>query len=351
MLTFTRQVTEAEAGARKARVAANSLALNGGAIGADGLAAELGFAVAPYVSNVERVPDDSGDGRWTDGEAIRIRLSFNAPVTVNTANGIPSIRFRTGENARTAPYAQGSGTAVLVFAYPVAGADGTISSVAVSSGSIALNGGAIADAATGMAAELAHEGVGLSVPPPEVLPTLSVADAQTQEGQDATLDFAVTLSPAASDTVTVTWATADGTATAGADYTAADGTLTFAAGETAMTVTVTVLDDAVDEGEETLTLTLSDASGAVLADADATGHHRELLRPAAQGVAGPVRADGSGSGGGSGGRPAARGRGNPLHPGGIPRGVRDFGPGAGGVGSGAEAAAVGGGVATPRVRA
>ncbi len=271
VLTFTRQVTEAEAGARKARVAANSLALNGGAIGADGLAAELGFAVAPYVSNVERVPDDSGDGRWTDGEAIRIRLSFNAPVTVNTANGIPSIRFRTGENARTAPYAQGSGTAVLVFAYPVAGADGTISSVAVSSGSIALNGGAIADAATGMAAELAHEGVGLSVPPPEVLPTLSVADAQTQEGQDATLDFAVTLSPAASDTVTVTWATADGTATAGADYTAADGTLTFAAGETAMTVTVTVLDDAVDEGEETLTLTLSDASGAVLADADATG--------------------------------------------------------------------------------
>ena len=100
---------------------------------------------------------------------------------------------------------------------------------------------------------------------------LSVADARTTEETDATLEFAVTLSRAASETVTVDYATADGTAQTGQDYTATDGTLTFAAGETQKTVSVAVLDDAHDEGEETLTLTLSNASGARIADNVATG--------------------------------------------------------------------------------
>ena len=100
---------------------------------------------------------------------------------------------------------------------------------------------------------------------------LSVADARTTEETDATLEFAVTLSRAASGTVTVDYATADGTAQAGQDYTATDGTLTFAAGETQKTVSVAVLDDAHDEGEETLTLTLSNASGARIEDNVATG--------------------------------------------------------------------------------
>ena len=100
---------------------------------------------------------------------------------------------------------------------------------------------------------------------------LSVADARTTEETDATLEFAVTLSRAASETVTVDYATADGTAQAGQDYTGAAGTLTFAAGETQKTVSVAILDDAHDEGEETLTLTLSNASGAHIADDTATG--------------------------------------------------------------------------------
>ena len=102
-------------------------------------------------------------------------------------------------------------------------------------------------------------------------PGLAVADAQVQEAANATLAFAVTLSRAPSGTVTVDYATSDGTATAGADYTAASGTLTFTAGETEKTVSVPVLDDAHDEGSETLTLTLSNPSGAYLADGTATG--------------------------------------------------------------------------------
>ena len=101
---------------------------------------------------------------------------------------------------------------------------------------------------------------------------IAVADARVDENTNAALAFAVTLDRAASGTVTVDYATADGTATAGADYTATSGTLSFAAGERSKTVSVTVLDDDHDEGEETVTLTLSNASsGARIADAQATG--------------------------------------------------------------------------------
>ena len=100
---------------------------------------------------------------------------------------------------------------------------------------------------------------------------LSVADARVDEGPGAVLAFEVTLNRAASGTVTVDYETADGTATAGADYTAASATLTFEAGETVKTVNVTVLDDAHDDTGETLTLTLSNASGALLRDGEATG--------------------------------------------------------------------------------
>ena len=100
---------------------------------------------------------------------------------------------------------------------------------------------------------------------------LSVADADVREGPDATLDFVVTLSRERTETTTVDYATSDGTATAGTDYTAASGTLTFAAGETSKTVSVAVLDDAHDEGVETLSLTLSNAEGAQIADTIATG--------------------------------------------------------------------------------
>ena len=100
---------------------------------------------------------------------------------------------------------------------------------------------------------------------------LSVADARAEEGTDATLDFAVTLDRSSTGTVTVDYATADGTATAGSDYTATSGKLTFAAGETEKTVSVPVLADDHDEGSETLALRLSNAEGASIADGEATG--------------------------------------------------------------------------------
>ena len=100
---------------------------------------------------------------------------------------------------------------------------------------------------------------------------ISVGDARVEEDEGALLAFVVTLSRAASGALTVDYATADGSAQAGVDYTGASGTLSFEAGASSKTIAVAVLDDAHDEGEETLTLTLSNASGAWIQDGVATG--------------------------------------------------------------------------------
>ncbi len=109
--------------------------------------------------------------------------------------------------------------------------------------------------------------------PVPVVPTLSVVDATVAEGNDGghELAFTVSLSAAATSPVTVAYATANGTASAGVDYVALAGALTFAAGETSKVVRVLVSGDTVVEGNETLTLNLSSPNGATLADGSATG--------------------------------------------------------------------------------
>jgi len=131
-----------------------------------------------------------------------------------------------------------------------------------------------AGACGGAAAVCTSDGRALSNAPTATIqgpPSLAVQDAEAEEGPNAALAFTVELSRAASDTVTVDYATSDVTAVAGDDYTAASGTLTFSAGETSKTVSVSVpvLDDAHDDDGETLTL--SNPSGAWLSDATATG--------------------------------------------------------------------------------
>ena len=104
-------------------------------------------------------------------------------------------------------------------------------------------------------------------------PALAIGDARG--GEDAgVLEFVVSLSVASSKTVTVNYATADGTATAGLDYTGASGVLTFAPGVTdSQTIEVQITDDAADDEveAETFTVGLSGAANATLQDATGTG--------------------------------------------------------------------------------
>jgi Calx-beta domain-containing protein len=88
---------------------------------------------------------------------------------------------------------------------------------------------------------------------------LSINDATSDE--PGTMTFTVTLLPASGREVKVNWATADGTATAGVDYTGNSGQLTFAPGETSKAIDVSVLGDATNEENETLKVLLSNQTG------------------------------------------------------------------------------------------
>ena len=102
--------------------------------------------------------------------------------------------------------------------------------------------------------------------------SLSINDVTITEGNTGTTAavFTVTLSTASSQTVTVNYATADGTARAGSDYTGTAGTLTFAPGVTTQTLTVAVLGDTRNEANETFFVNLT-PSNATIADGQGQG--------------------------------------------------------------------------------
>lgn len=122
---------------------------------------------------------------------------------------------------------------------------------------------------------LSHESATTQpVPAPVPSPTVSIAKASVVEGNTGmkTLDFVVSLSAASTNPVSVTLNTANGTATAGTDYQAlVASTITIATGATSATVSVPVIADTLVEPDETLTVTISAATGAAITTASATG--------------------------------------------------------------------------------
>ena len=110
----------------------------------------------------------------------------------------------------------------------------------------------------------------LVVPVTEGDAGLSVADARVQ-GKSSVLAFTVSLDRTRDVAVRVDYATEDGAARAGEDYTPVSGTLTIEAGGRERTVEVPVLPALHVTGERTLTLRLSNAVSAVIDDGVATG--------------------------------------------------------------------------------
>ena len=239
--------------------------------------AEASSSGPPSVTGVEVVSDAGQDSTYLLGDTIRVRLAFSEAVRVT---GTPklSIDMDPAEwGEKRAAYEGASGTAALAltFAWTVVEPNWSPRGIAVLADSLALDGGTIVSAATGEAAALGHAGrdhdAGHKV---DWRPALSVADARAREGVDEAVVFEVSLDRAfttEAHSVTVDYATADGTATAGEDYTATSGTLTFAAGERVKTVSVPILDDGHDEGHETFLLRLSNVVGAREGDLEATG--------------------------------------------------------------------------------
>src|SRR5262249_15772252 len=100
-------------------------------------------------------------------------------------------------------------------------------------------------------------------------PIITIGDASVTEGDGGvrTLSFTVALTRESAQAVSVDYATADGTATAGQDYEAISGTLVFAPGETTKTITIYITGDREAEDKETFFVELSQAENAILRDA------------------------------------------------------------------------------------
>ncbi|HEX3582891.1 MAG TPA: Calx-beta domain-containing protein [Thermoanaerobaculia bacterium] len=105
-------------------------------------------------------------------------------------------------------------------------------------------------------------------------PAISIGNVSQNEGNSGTtaFNFPVTLSAPSAETVTVNYATADGSATAPSDYASASGTVTFTPGQTAQQVTVNVVGDTTVEPNETFTVNLtSPSANATIGTATGTG--------------------------------------------------------------------------------
>jgi probable HAF family extracellular repeat protein len=113
----------------------------------------------------------------------------------------------------------------------------------------------------------------LPPPPPPVVPHVSINDVTNAEGRNGTrsFTFTVSLSTATTASVSVNFATVNGSAVSGEDYNAVSGTLVFGAGETTKTIVVGVTGDRKREPDESFSVNLTGASGATIVDASGTG--------------------------------------------------------------------------------
>ena len=112
-------------------------------------------------------------------------------------------------------------------------------------------------------------------------PVVAFASAGSGGAESATpANLEVTLSAVSELTVTVEYQVNDGTATkglttgSGIDYILAAGTLTFAPGDISKSISVNILNDGLTEADETIVVTLSDPTNAVLGDG--TAHRRNI---------------------------------------------------------------------------
>ncbi len=225
--------------------------------------------------------DGNEKDTYGEGENIRIEVEFDQLVLVE---GDPVMMLEVCDPGGSlceaeARYESGSGTDTLVFAYPVFEWDRDRNGIAIPEDPIDvsiddLEGFRIRNAA-GQEADLSHRREGTKSGHKvdgerQAGQYLWVEDAEAHEA-DGEMTFTVRLEPRGLGIVTVDYATRDGSARAGSDYTQTSGRLRFNPLERERTVTVPVADDAHQDDGETFRLRLSNPDGALLGDREATG--------------------------------------------------------------------------------
>ena len=288
-----------------ARDATEAATLTHGAVAADAShkvnGPDLALAI-PRVIGVAVVSAPPAGGVYGTGDEIRVRVTFDRLVNVDTTEGTPQLALTVGTETRQAAYVSGSGTPDLVFRYVVRVGDSDPDGISVAADALNDDGtilvvGELTGEAPGTPQPAAERDLGSHAlqnqghavdapqppPPPQPpRPALAIDAPRVTEGgagTTAALRFTVTMDRTATRAVTVSWEDAgSGTATAGAadaagaDYvTLVPGTLTFAPGTTEQTIEVTVIGDAVDEADETVAVRLHSPENATLTPEAAVG--------------------------------------------------------------------------------
>ena len=163
-LVFTYTVVAGETDADGVSIVENTLAGNSGTIrNSGGTDADLAHpAVDPLAANAvdTTAPAVSGvaittTGDYGVGDGIDVTVTFSEDVTVDTTGGTPQITLTVGTTTRSTTTVSGSGGTALVFTYTVAAGDSAPGGVSIAANTLALNSGAIQDAA-GNDATLTH---------------------------------------------------------------------------------------------------------------------------------------------------------------------------------------------------
>ncbi|HEX8141546.1 MAG TPA: DUF4394 domain-containing protein [Pyrinomonadaceae bacterium] len=231
--------------------------------GSPGLGIELGFdGVTPN----DALDTDTGPNNLQNYPVLTSTTSAGGDTTIaGTLNSTPSTSFRIEFFSNTAidPSGFGEGQTFIGSTTVTTDASGN-ASFSVNTGSPTPTGRFItATATSNVTGDTSEFSYGAQVNGAEAFQFLSPIFTVSENAGVATIT--VTRTNGTAGGTTVNYATSNGTASAGVDYAATSGTLTFGVGETSKTFTVTIIDDALIEGDETVNLTLSSPSvGGVL---------------------------------------------------------------------------------------
>jgi len=228
-----------------------------------------------------------GQGVGTIIENAPSAISVNDVSVVSPTSGTVSAFFTVSlsavsSTALSVNFATANGTATAGSDYTAVSGTLTFAPGQISQTvAVPVNGDPLYDANEAFTITLSNPSVGATlgksqgtatIVSSQPQPGLSVADVSVVDGVSGTtpINFTVTLSNPSGDPVTVNYATANGTATAGSDYQAASGTVTFAPGQTNQTVPVYAIGDPLYDASETFILNLSGPVNATLARSQAT---------------------------------------------------------------------------------
>lgn len=209
-------------------------------------------------------------------------IRFAANVVVSEGAGVASLvpeRFDGCSGAVSADYATANGTALAGSDYTaVAGtlsfANGVISLPVVN---VPILEDVVAEFSETVEVNLSNPMGGATTGPVRFVRILdneasqvSLTPGNIATAEGGTANLRVLRRGDLSGTISVDFASADGTATAGSDYVAISGTLTLVPNASSATLSVQTIDDAVVEPNETLTVTISNPVNTTITSATAT---------------------------------------------------------------------------------